>query len=52
MPGATSMLSSREVVEAVRRTAGIQAQVMSAAELALVTRVEGLSAHEIRSALF
>jgi len=50
--GLSPRLSSRDVVEAVRRTAGIQAQVMSAAELALCTRVEGLSAQEIRSALF
>ncbi len=50
--GLSPRLSSRDVAEAVRRTAGIQAQVMSAAELALFTRVEGLSAQEIRSALF
>jgi hypothetical protein len=50
--GLSPRLFSGDVVEAVRRTAGIQAQVMSAAELALVTRVEGLSAHEIRSALW
>ncbi len=50
--GLSPRLSSRDVVEAVRRTAGIQAQVMSAAELALVSRVEGLSAQEIRSALW
>ncbi len=50
--GLSPRLSSRDVVEAVRCTAGIQAQVMSAAELALCTRVEGLSAHEIRSALW
>src|SRR2546430_4154884 len=50
--GLSPRLSSRDVVEAVRRTAGIQAQVMSAGELALFTRVEGLSAHEIRSALW
>jgi hypothetical protein len=50
--GLSPRLSSRDVVEAVRRTAGVRAQVMSAAELALFTRVEGLSAQEIRSALF
>jgi hypothetical protein len=50
--GLSPHLSSRDVVEAVRRTAGIQAQVMSAAELALCTRVEGLSAQEIRSTIF
>lgn len=50
--GISPRLSSGDIVEAVRRTGGIQAQVMSAAELALVTRVEGLSSHEIRSALW
>lgn len=50
--GLSPRLSSRDVVEAVRRTVGIQAQVMSAAELALSTRVEGLSAQDIRSALW
>ena len=50
--GLSPHLSSGEVVEAVKRTAGIQAQVMSAAELALASRVEGLSAREIRSALW
>lgn len=34
------------------RTGGIQAQVMSAAELAVCTRVEGLSPQDIRSALW
>lgn len=50
--GLSPRLSSGEVIEAVKRTAGIQAQVMSAAELALGSRVEGLSAREIRSAIF
>ena len=45
-------LPSGDVARAVRCTAGIQAQVMSAAELALVSRVEGLSAQAIRSALW
>jgi hypothetical protein len=45
-------LNGRNVVEAVTRTGGIQAQVMSAAELALYTRVEGLSPQDIRSALW
>ncbi|HEY6543053.1 MAG TPA: winged helix DNA-binding domain-containing protein [Ktedonobacteraceae bacterium] len=45
-------LNSRDVVQAVTRTAGIQAQVMSAAELALCTRVEGLSPHDVKSALW
>ena len=42
--GLSLRLNSQDVVQAVTRTGGIQAQVMSAAELALCTRVEGLSA--------
>src|ERR1051326_2691868 len=49
--GLSPRLNSRDVVQAVRRTAGIQAQVMSAAELALCTRVEGLSPQDVQSAL-
>ena len=45
-------LNSRNVVEAVTRTGGIQAQVMSAAELAVCTRVEGLCPHDVKSALW
>ena len=40
--GLSPRFSSHDVVGAVTRTAGIQAQVASAAELALCTRVEGL----------
>ncbi len=43
--------SSRDFVQAVTRTGGIQAQVMSAAELAVCTRVEGLSPHDVQSAI-
>jgi uncharacterized protein YcaQ len=50
--GLSPRLNSHDVVQAVTRTAGIQAQVMSAAELALCTRVEGLSAEDIKSALW
>lgn len=50
--GLSPRLNSRDVVQAVTRTAGIQAQVMSAAELALCTRVEGLSPQDVRSALW
>jgi hypothetical protein len=50
--GLTPRLNSRDVVQAVTRTAGIQAQVMSAAELALCTRVEGLSPQDVRAALW
>jgi hypothetical protein len=42
----------QDYLQAVTRTGGIQAQVMSAAELALCTRVEGLSPHDVRSALW
>ncbi len=45
-------LNAQNLVEAVRRTGGIQAQVMSAAELALCTRVEGISPQDVRSALW
>jgi winged helix DNA-binding protein len=44
--------SSQDVALAVTRTAGIQAQVMSAAELAMCTRVEGLSPPDVQAALF
>src|SRR6266566_3098402 len=44
--------SSQDFVQAVTRTGGIQAQVMSAAELAVCTRVEGLSPHDVQSALW
>src|SRR5579859_3869597 len=50
--GLSLRLNSQDVIQAVTRTVGIQAQVMSAAELALCTRVEGLSAEDIKSALW
>ena len=50
--GISPRFSSRDFVGAVMRTGGIQAQVMSAAELALCIRVEGLSPHDVRSALW
>jgi hypothetical protein len=50
--GLSPHFSSQEVALAVTRTAGIQAQVMSAAELALCTRVEGLSPHDVHAALW
>jgi Winged helix DNA-binding domain len=49
--GLSPRFSSQNVVQAVTRTAGIQAQVASAAELALCTRVEGLSPRDVQSAL-
>jgi uncharacterized protein YcaQ len=50
--GLSPRLNSQDVVQAVTRTGGLQAQVMSAAELALCTRVEELSAEDIKSALW
>jgi hypothetical protein len=50
--GLSTRLNSRDFVQAVTRTGGIQAQVMSAAELALCTRVEGLYAQDVKSALW
>ena len=50
--GLSPRFSSQDVVGAVTRTAGIQAQVMSAAELALCTRVEGLSPLDVQAALW
>ena len=45
-------LGSHDIVEAVTHTAGIQAQVMSAAELALWARVDGLAPRDVQSALW
>ncbi|GHO59830.1 DNA glycosylase AlkZ-like family protein [Ktedonobacter robiniae] len=50
--GLAPRFSSQDFVQAVTRTGGIQAQVMSAAELALCTRVEGLSPHDVKAAIF
>ncbi|HEU5226448.1 MAG TPA: winged helix DNA-binding domain-containing protein [Ktedonobacteraceae bacterium] len=50
--GLSPRFSSQNFVKAVTCTAGIQAQVMSAAELAMCTRVEGLSPHDVQSALW
>ena len=50
--GLSPRLSSQDFMQAVTRTAGIQAQVMSAAELALCTRVEGLSPPDVHAALW
>lgn len=44
--------SSQDIVGAVTCTGGIQAQVMSAAELAVCTRVEGFSPLDVQSAIF
>ena len=45
-------LPSQELVSAARRTVGIQAQVMSAAELALWARLDGLAQQDVQSALW
>ena len=45
-------LDRQDFIQAVTRIGGIQAQVMSAAELALGARVDGLSAQDVRSALW
>src|SRR5438094_10626854 len=50
--GLSPRLSSQDVIGAVTRTGGIQAQVMSAAELAVCTRVEGLGSPDVKSALW
>jgi hypothetical protein len=50
--GLSLRFSSQDFVQAVTRTAGIQAQVMSAAELAVCTRVEGLAPHDVQAAIF
>lgn len=50
--GLAPRLKHHEAVAAVTRTAGIQAQVMSAAELALGARVDGLTPRDVQSALW
>ena len=50
--GLAPRLSTQDYILAVTRTAGIQAQVMSAAELAMCTRVEGLAPRDVQAALF
>jgi hypothetical protein len=42
----------RELVEAVSRTMGVHAQVMSAAEMAIAARVNDLSSQDIQAALW
>jgi hypothetical protein len=45
-------LPRRDFIDAAIRTGGVQAQVMSAAELALWARVDGLSPQEVQTALW
>lgn len=50
--GLSQRFQRKDRLEAVSRTAGLQAQVMSAAELALAARVDGLSPRDVSSALW
>jgi hypothetical protein len=50
--GLAPRLSRQDFLQAVSRTGGIQAQVMSAAELALWARVHDLSRADIQTALW
>ncbi len=50
--GLSPRFISQDFLQAVTRTDGIQAQVMSAAELALCTRVEGLAPRDVQAAIF
>src|SRR5215472_9583205 len=50
--GLSPHFSSQDVVQAVTCTGGIQAQVTSAAELAVCSRVEGLSPRDVQAALW
>jgi hypothetical protein len=50
--GLSPRLERRNFVKAVTRTNGIQAQVMSAAQIALWARVDGLTREDIRTALW
>jgi hypothetical protein len=45
-------LKRKDFVKAATRIGGVQAQVMSAAELALWARVDGLSSQDVKSALW
>jgi hypothetical protein len=48
----THRLPHLELVEAVRSTMGVHAQVMSAAELAIAARVDGITSPDVQSALW
>jgi DNA glycosylase AlkZ-like len=50
--GLSPRLAAQNLVETVTRAAGIQAQVMSAAELAICSRVETRRPEDVRSALW
>lgn len=48
----TQRLPRQDFINAVRRAGGIQAQVMSAAELAIGVRVDGFSTQDVQSDLW
>ncbi len=50
--GLAPRLGRRDLLKAVSRTCGLQAQVMSAAELAVWARVDGLQRRDVQSALW
>ena len=50
--GLSPRLKRKDYLEAVTRTCGIQAQVMSAAEMAIGARVDGLTRQDVQSALW
>jgi len=50
--GLSPRLQRQDFVEAVTRTSGIQAQIFSAAELALWARTDGLAREDIQAALW
>lgn len=50
--GLAPRIRSGDAVQAATRACGIQAQVMSAAELAIATRVEGIHPSDVASALW
>jgi hypothetical protein len=50
--GLSPRLERQEFIKAVTRPLGIQAQVMSAAELAIFSRVEGVIPEDVRQALW
>jgi hypothetical protein len=45
-------LPGKQLIHAVKRTGGIQAQVMSAAEMAIGARVNGISPQDVQAALW
>src|SRR5690349_9103293 len=50
--GLTARLDRRDFIRAVERVLGVQAQVMSAAELGIGARVDGLKREDVQKALW